>query len=129
MKLRLKGNEGNSLRLRVSRSEMERLLRGEAVVEEVCFGNGAGTTFRYALIGSAATADITLETGVGTVTVLVPAATLTLWGQETEVGIYTEMAVPNGKLAVVLEKDFACLDRADEDNADMFSHPHAEAAC
>jgi hypothetical protein len=28
-------------------------------------------------------------------------------------------------LAVLVEKDFACLDRGDEENADTFPHPHA----
>jgi hypothetical protein len=29
----------------------------------------------------------------------------------------------------VVEKDFACLDRIDEDNGDTFANPHAGATC
>ena len=34
-----------------------------------------------------------------------------------------------GSLEVVVEKDFACLDRSDEDNSDSFANPHAGATC
>jgi hypothetical protein len=36
---------------------------------------------------------------------------------------------PAGSLEIVVENDFACLDRSDEDNSDAFANPHAGAAC
>ena len=127
MKLRLKGNEGNSLRLRVSRSEMQRLLRGEAIVEEVRLG-GTGV-FRYALdVGGSD--SVTIAYTPGEIRISVPAGRMQAWGLESETGIYETLTVGEGsKLELVLEKDFACLDRDDADNADTFPHPHAGAAC
>jgi hypothetical protein len=36
---------------------------------------------------------------------------------------------PAGSLEVVVEKDFACLDRSDEGNSDNFANPLAGAVC
>jgi hypothetical protein len=46
------------------------------------------------------------------------------WSLETEVGIYAR--VPLGaeeSLEVIVEKDFACLDRNDEESTDTFANP------
>jgi hypothetical protein len=52
------------------------------------------------------------------------------WLCAEEVGIYFSVDIgPYGELDVALEKDFACLDRSDEDNADSFPNPHATEQC
>ena len=121
MKLRLKGNEGNSLRLRVSRSEMARLLAGEEVAEDVRLVEAGG--LRYTL--RAGDVDrVTLSYTPGLATVTVPLARMEAWGSESEVGVYETLSLGDGDtLALVLEKDFACLDRAEADNTDTFEHP------
>lgn len=35
----------------------------------------------------------------------------------------------HGSLDVIIEKDFACLDRSDKDNKDTFANPHARTTC
>ena len=128
MKLRLKGNEGNSLRLRVSRSEMERLQRGESIAEEVRFGGGDAGVFRY-LLGPGSD-GVRVECAGGGVSILVGEEHMQRWGRESEVGIYETVLLGDGTtLELVLEKDFACLDRPDADNADTFDHPRPAAGC
>ena len=47
-----------------------------------------------------------------------------------DVGIAEEISLgPLGSLFLLVEKDFACLDRSDEDNQDTFANPHAGATC
>jgi hypothetical protein len=66
----------------------------------------------------------------GQVTVLLAKDDVETWGDPSQVGIYT--SVENGSensLELAIEKDFACLDRSDEDNLDTFENPHAGAIC
>ncbi len=52
------------------------------------------------------------------------------WSLETEVGIYTWVPIGTGdSLEVIVEKDFACLDRSDESNKDTFANPLAGSNC
>jgi hypothetical protein len=47
-----------------------------------------------------------------------------IWGAESEVGVYSTLDIgAAGSLEVIVEKDFACLDRSDEENSDAFAHP------
>jgi hypothetical protein len=35
----------------------------------------------------------------------------------------------HGKLSILVEKEFACLDRGEAENADAFPNPHAAHVC
>lgn len=115
MKLRLRGA---TVRLRVTRSEVERLAAGEVVVEEVPF---AGAALRYAL-GVADVAEIDARFERGRVDVRLPRARAARWLDSDEVGL----SATQGTLGILIEKDFACLKpRAGEDDGDAFPHPLA----
>jgi hypothetical protein len=46
------------------------------------------------------------------------------------VGIAEEIGLGNlGSLGLLIEKDFACLDRSDKDNEDTFPNPNAGKQC
>ena len=63
-------------------------------------------------------------------TVLIPADQANAWGVTDQVGIAEDISLGNlGSLALLIEKDFACLDRSDEDNQDTFPNPNAGAKC
>jgi hypothetical protein len=127
MKLRIKGN---SLRLRVSRSELERFLQGERVDEMIHFTADSGAYLTYALQFTSQAASVRVQYEPHSMTVLVSEEQAKLWGEENEVGIYTSIDIGNaGLLEVIIEKDFACLDRSDEENADAFANPHAGSVC
>jgi hypothetical protein len=47
-----------------------------------------------------------------------------------EAGVYSSLEIGSaGSLDVNVEKDFACLDRGDEENRDTFANPHAAGIC
>ena len=69
---------------------------------------------------------MTVRYGSREVTVVVSKDRARIWGDETEVGVYTTLDMgPTGSLEVAVEKDFACLDRSDEDKSETFANPHA----
>jgi hypothetical protein len=61
---------------------------------------------------------------------LISNAELAKWSNESEVGIYTSVSTaPDRLLDITIEKDFACLDRSEEDNSDTFANPHSGVVC
>jgi hypothetical protein len=47
-----------------------------------------------------------------------------------QVGIYSSVDLgPRGVLELIVEKDFACLDLSDANNADAFPNPGVECIC
>ncbi len=127
MKLRIKGN---SLRLRVSRSELARFQAGGRIEETIHFTAAPDATLTYALESALKPSPVTVRYGSRDVTVILSEDRARIWGNQSEVGVYTTLDMgPAGSLEVAVEKDFACLDRSDEDNCDAFANPHAGAAC
>jgi hypothetical protein len=48
--------------------------------------------------------------------------------EASEAGIYTAVDIgAEGLLEVIIEKDFACIDRSDEDNKDSCENPNVSA--
>jgi hypothetical protein len=127
MKLRIKGN---SLRLRVSRSELARFQAGGRIEETIHFTAAPEATLTYALESALRSSPVSVRYGSREITVILSQDRARIWGAEDEVGVYTTLDMgPAGSLEVVVEKDFACLDRSDEDNSDAFANPVAGATC
>jgi hypothetical protein len=72
MKLRIKGN---SLRLRVMRSEFDLLMRTGRIEETIRFGMRANCRLTYALELSQSAARLTLHCALSEISVLLPHAT------------------------------------------------------
>lgn len=127
MKLRIKGD---SLRLRVSRSELARFLRGERIEDTIHFSSQPEARLTYALENAANGASTGVRYNAGHVTVLLSKDHVRTWSDNDQVGIYTSVGIGSeNPLELVIEKDFACLDRSDEDNTDTFENPHSGAIC
>ena len=128
MKLRI---QGNSLRLRVSRSELARFAETGSLEETICFGREDGAELTYALVRDSERNAVEVQSSPQRVVVVVPAKEVRDWSSTDQVGIAAEVDLgPRGRLSVLIEKDFACLDRSDEENADTFPNPHSAAhAC
>lgn len=127
MKLRIKGN---SLRLRISRSEVARILAGDSVEETIHFASEAGANFTYALTREPSVRMPTVQYAENRLTILIPADQANVWAATDQVGIAEDISLGDfGSLALLIEKDFACVDRSEEDNADTFPHPIAGAQC
>jgi hypothetical protein len=127
MKLRIKGD---SLRLRVSRSEVARLLAGDCLEETIHFTPEASAKFTYALQQDRLVSIPTVQYTLNKVTILIPSDQANAWSVTDQVGIAEDISLGGlGLLALLIEKDFACLDRSEEDNADTFANPNAGTKC
>jgi hypothetical protein len=127
MKLRIKGN---SMRLRVSPSEIARLLQHDCLEETIHFGPQPDAILTYALQQKPTVNTLTVQYMANRLAVLIPANQADTWAMTDQVGIAENISLGElGTLAVLIEKDFACLDRSDEDNEDTFQNPNAGATC
>ena len=125
MKLRIKGN---SMRFRVSPSEMRRLLSAERIEEVIHFGPEPDARLTYALEQAPSKEGITVRYRPQEVTVVLSTESARRWAEGDEVGIYGSFNVGHGQLELVVEKDFACLDKKDG-NEDTFPNPKGAQVC
>lgn len=123
MKLRIRDN---SVRLRLTRTEVDQLRDNGVVSSTTAFPGGRD--FRYAVESSPASVNPGAFLSDCTVTVRLPEATVRAWANSEQVSIHGEQQHKNGEvLSILVEKDFACLaPREGEDESDMFPHPGAE---
>jgi hypothetical protein len=126
MKLRIKGD---SLRLRVSPSEMSRLLESGRVAETIHFGPGPEDQLTYALEHAPQAVEISVRSRPQEVAVIVSTRRAQAWARGAEVGIYGESSAGTTSLELAVEKDFACLDKPGEENLDTFPNPNEGAIC
>ncbi|MFZ0662641.1 MAG: hypothetical protein WAM66_08120 [Acidobacteriaceae bacterium] len=126
MKLRTRGD---SLRFRLTRGEVSRLLAGDRVSESVHFSPAAGSVLKYSLQSSQDAAQMAASFGNGELHVDLPAALVGSWANTDQVGMeYAQPAGEGRKLQVVVEKDFRCLQpRPEEDEHDNFPNPESTA--
>jgi hypothetical protein len=100
------------------------------VEETIHFAPEASASFTYALQQEPSTKSPTVQYTDSRVSVLLPTDQTYVWGETDQVGIAQDINLGTyGSLALLIEKDFACLDRSDEDNLDTFANPHAGATC
>ena len=127
MKLRIKGN---SLRLRVSRSEVQRLVEVGRVEETIHLGRDHAARLTYALEHADIPQEITVRYKAQEVIVVISSESARRWADSPEeVGLYGRHDVYNGELTVSVEKDFACLDGTIAENEDTFPNPNSGAIC
>jgi hypothetical protein len=120
MKLRL---QGNSVRLRLTRSEVERLREIGLVEESVDFG--AAEVLAYRLQCRRAQGRVEAAFGQDIMTVSVSKEAAQGWAASDEVGLYAQ----SGALKISIEKDFRCLTRRlDEQERDAYPHPGQPSA-
>ena len=112
MKLRL---EGNSIRLRVRKSDINALQKNAVISETLTFPNG--NVFQYQLQINNASLDIDSQLISNILTINLPLSIAADWMQTDAVGL--EKMLPNG-LFILIEKDFPCTDRPWEDTSDTF---------
>ena len=116
MKLRVKNN---SLRLRLTQSEIARFNDSGRVEEAIEFGIEPHQRFVYRLESAPEIATMQAMIENNLITILVPKQQADDWTQTTQTGIETELNIGGGKtLRLLIEEDFACLEpRAGEDDA------------
>ncbi|HVV44869.1 MAG TPA: hypothetical protein VHC72_06675 [Bryobacteraceae bacterium] len=114
MKLRI---QDDSLRLRLTRGEVDDLSRGLAVERTVHFSGGRA--LQYVVTGSAAAASPQAVYSADAIRVTLPDARLKAWATSDEVGIEGK----DGPVHILVEKDFQCLHRDAVSEPDAFPNP------
>ena len=118
MKIRIKGN---SVRIRLSKSEVELFAKEGYVEERTEFVNG---TLVYA-VKSSDKETLSADFTNGNITLFVPAQSLQQWASTNLIGLDYNMPLNNEEhLYLLIEKDFKCIDAdVNEDQSDYFENP------
>ena len=120
MKLRIKGN---SIRIRLTKSEVDYFGREGYLEEKTEFGN---TTLVYAMQKQKDAGVLSAEFSNNKITLQIPQPLADKWVGSNQVGLENEMEIAPGKiLYLLLEKDFKCLDNTTEDQSDNYPNPLA----
>ena len=118
MKIRIKGN---SVRLRLTKTEVETFSREGIYEESVHFGK---KKLKYVLKAKADILDLEADFTDDTITVYFPEEAKKSWAETNRVG-YSNTVDWNdeSKLSILVEKDFTCLDNTIEDQSDNYPNP------
>lgn len=120
MKLRLRGN---SIRIRLSQSEVAALGEGQMITDQITFPAGNSLCFQL-------TSDDAYRASFAEETVLitVPKLAIQQWVPSEELSLSYDLPLSNGKnLLVLIEKDLQCrTERPIEDDSDAFPNPIKE---
>jgi hypothetical protein len=120
MKLRIRGN---SIRIRLSRTEVENFGKNGYLEDRTDFGN---SSFRYALKSKEGISALDASFALGKITMYVPSNTATGWASNETISYDNTVQLPDGKqLYLLLEKDFKCIDNANEDQSDNYENPNS----
>ena len=123
MKIRIKGN---SVRYRLSQTDVRTLADTGRVAETTQFGPTAGQVFSYALEARQGMADgLGAAFADGCITLYLPAEAARAWPNEERIGFENQVVVaPDVLLHLLIEKDFTCLDEVAEDQSDNYPNPN-----
>jgi uncharacterized protein DUF7009 len=123
MKLRIRGN---SVRIRVSKSELSEIADSGASEDAVRFALGSELRYRVEVKASG---PVEAEFRNPLLKVVVPRASVDQWLRPEEVSIEGKQATGDGGvLRILVEKDYTCLaPRSEEDDSDLFANPQKKA--
>lgn len=124
MKLRILGD---TVRLRLSRSEVEQMRSAGRVEEAVHFGGGPGRELRYALVADPGLEVMHATFDDNVIAVHVPVSDVARWASTDQVGMRVRQPLDDAHtLDILVEKDFECLEpRTGEEAYDGFPNPKA----
>ena len=122
---------GNSLRLRLTRSEVARFGQVGRVEDAIEFGPQPSQRLMCVLQSSIDFPNVAARYTNNCITVHVPAELAKQWVETDQVGFDSEQSLDIDKtLRLLVEKDFACLDaREGEADLDAFPHPLQGQKC
>lgn len=121
MKIRIRGN---SIRFRLTKSEVKELCETGRCSETTNFGKGL---FTYAVRVDDTVQQLQASLQPHGISMLVPPRLLNGWDQNEHVGFEDVVGLKYGEeLHLLLEKDFVCLDERREDESDNYPNPKLE---
>lgn len=120
MKIRIRGN---SVRLRLTRTEVETFCRDGVYTEQTQFNTHI---FTYRLCAKEGITGLQATFDDETISVFLPAAECEVWADSPRVGYENTVPLENGyELYLLVEKDFVCMDETVEDQSDNYPNPKA----
>lgn len=115
MKLRF---DKNSLRLRVKKSDLEKLEKDQVICEVIKFTQGA---LEYKLSVSEKASEVSAFIKNTFVEVVIPSVIAENWINSNDVGIYHTIKIETDtSLDIIIEKDFPCQHQSSANNSDSF---------
>lgn len=128
MKLRIKGD---SLRMRLTQSEVQRLASGADVEDAIGFGSEPNESLAYCVRSSEVSSSLSAKFANTKLTISVPSSLAKEWAESERVALEAHNDIGNGRfLHLLIEKDFTCLTpRLGDDDKDTFPHPSAGLSC
>ncbi len=121
MKLRLRGN---SIRLRLTQTEVGLLGSGGQVTDSTALGPELFLEFG---VRPGAHEHIEISATAHGFFILVPQNTLSHWASGDEEGFEAEVRISDSETTrVTVQKDYACLKPRGEEDHDAFAHPDSE---
>ncbi len=122
MKIRIKGN---SIRYRLSQSEVRQLSESGWVTESTVMGPDPSNCLYYELRSKAGITGLEASFFGTTICLYVPEEDAKGWYRSEQVGFErTYEVAPGVQLHLLLEKDFVCLDNTAEDQSDNYPNPN-----
>lgn len=126
MKLRI---NGNSIRLRLSQTEVSIFCETEIFRQSIQFGLEEEDRFYYSLEMSDGDILSTMY-GIDQMHIFVPRAMAKEWCNSELVSLYADQLIgeTGEMLSILVEKDFSCLiEREGEDESDNYPNPNAKS--
>ena len=118
MKIRIKGN---SVRFRMTQSEVKQLSETGSVMETTEFEQA---TFAYEVQLESTITELQASFFENTIIMKVPKDMGIHWFDSDTVGFENRVVLTNGNpLHLLLEKDFTCLENTSEDQSDNYPNP------
>jgi hypothetical protein len=119
MKLRI---NGNSIRLRLSKSDIAKLLAEAYLEERTSFGR---ENFGYTLQSKSGIHTLSANFDQHKINVFIPKTFLKDWAVNDLVGFDAYMHISDTEsLYILIEKDFKCLENTSEDQSDNYQNPN-----
>ena len=119
MKLRIKGN---SIRFRLTQSEVKILEQTGLVKDQIKFSNSI--SLEYEIKAATGLEYVEATYSENKITLKVNESLIRDWAHSDQVTISSSLDLSsNENLTILIENDFKCLSPRDEDESDMFPHP------
>jgi len=127
MKIRILGD---SLRLRLSQTEVKEMLEKGMVKDTIRFGTDAAQQLHY-ILRKATVSQVSASFNSNTISVVIPNGLANDWAASNKISIAEFVPINNQEqLKILIEKDFKCLkERPGEEEADLFPNPDIDSKC
>ncbi len=120
MKIRIRGN---SVRLRLTKTEVNDLCQKGAFTEKIVFPNN---TLTYTIKAKESIENMDASYTDNCITIYIPKKDCKEWPTNTIIGFKHILNIDSvNSLSILVEKDFVCMDETVEDQSDNYPNPKA----